>query len=228
VEGTGGFPTKRTHLLSRGKVVDLTRKLGGSLRTAFFSEGNHHFLIPNALLARFLRSSRFIDQTTDGGSGNAVLLCHFRQAQTCEAVSHNSSPVDIKRGKPFDIEGRTKKILADKERKERQATAQAQIDHFVNSWSVNSTIPGRIDEVKSQAGRHFLANLKMGRGNVYDAELTLRVVQKLYHCETAEEMKATKDQAIDEINFGGLDEAARRRAEEAKHGAGLGNKPRYY
>ena len=134
----------------------------------------------------------------------------------------------LENSKPFDIEARTKKILADKERKERQATAQAQIDHFVNSWSVNSTIPGRIDEVKSQAGRHFLANLKMGRGNVYDAELTLRVVQKLYHCETAGEMEAKKDQAINELNFGKLDDAARRRAEEAKHGAGLGNMPRYY
>jgi hypothetical protein len=64
----------------------LTRGLGGSLlRIASFSEWNYFFLVSNLRHASFLGCSGFIYQTADGGSGDPVLLRHFRQAQTGEA-----------------------------------------------------------------------------------------------------------------------------------------------
>ena len=73
----------------------MARTLGGNLRIAAVNEWNYASLITNLRHSSFLQSSRFIDQAADSGSGDPVLLRHFRQAQTGEAVSHDSGPVNV-------------------------------------------------------------------------------------------------------------------------------------
>ena len=75
----------------------MNRGLGSNLRIACFSEWNYFFLITNLRHTSFLQSSGFIDQATDSGSGDPVLLRHFCQAQTGEAVLHNSCTVNVQR-----------------------------------------------------------------------------------------------------------------------------------
>jgi len=60
--------------------VKLTGKLGSDLRIASFSGQNRWRLTTSTRYARFLGSSRFIDQTANGCSGDSVLFRHFRQA----------------------------------------------------------------------------------------------------------------------------------------------------
>jgi hypothetical protein len=75
----------------------MARTLSGNLRIAPFSEWDYFFLVSNLRHASFLGCSGFIYHTADGGPGDPVLLRHFRQAQAGKAVSHNSSPVNVKR-----------------------------------------------------------------------------------------------------------------------------------
>jgi len=81
--------------------------------------------------------------------------------------------------KPFDHGRKVQESVDAKEAAKRQATAQAQIDHLVHSYSVNAG-PGRIDHAKSDAGRAALRGIKIHRNGKYDAVLTLRVLQQAH------------------------------------------------
>lgn len=98
--------------------------------------------------------------------------------------------------KPFDIAARTKAAEELKTKEKAQDNAKNVLNHLLNSWSVNSTIPGRIDEGKSAEGRKVLSDIKIARGKVVDYVLTLQVIQRLFHCDTAQQIAAQKDDAV--------------------------------
>jgi hypothetical protein len=81
--------------------------------------------------------------------------------------------------KPFDHGKKVQASLDAKEEAKRQATAQAQIDNLIHSYSVNAG-PGRLDHAKSDAGRAALRGIRINRGGKYDATLTLRVLQQAH------------------------------------------------
>lgn len=90
--------------------------------------------------------------------------------------------------KPFDT-GASKQVEAQKskdEEEKRQKTAQAQINFLIETYSVNASYPGAIDQSKTEAGRAALRGIRIHHQGKYDAVLTLKVLQQAYLHETPE------------------------------------------
>jgi hypothetical protein len=137
--------------------------------------------------------------------------------------------------KPFDVAARTKVAEDLQKRQKAQENAQNTINHLLNTWCVYSG-PNRIDGSRTAEGVQFLSNIKIARGKVTDYVLTLAVIQKLFHCDSVQEMAAKKPEAVKQVldaANGVVDpnaaknERERRMAEERRHGAGTANLPNY-
>jgi hypothetical protein len=121
-------------------------------------------------------------------------------------------------------EARKLKELRDKAFEE----ARNEINKLILNWTVNG-LPGRIDETKSLAGRAVLRGIKIVRAGekTEDPTLTLAVIQRVYHLETADAIQKAIPRAIQELNNAGKTDKERQRAEEKRQGGGP-LVPRYY
>jgi hypothetical protein len=123
----------------------------------------------------------------------------------------------IENAKPFDIEARTKAVQVEKDEAKRQATAQAQIEQLIATYSVNG-LPGRIDHGKSEAGRTALRGIRINKNGNYDAPLTLKVLQASYNYDTPAEIIRAAEKAIENIRTFDAREKQRIRSEERRFG----------
>jgi hypothetical protein len=138
--------------------------------------------------------------------------------------------------KPFDVAARTKAAEEAEAHTKRQDAAKTTLGHLLNTWSVNSNIPGRIDQNRTSEGIKILSGIRILRGKQVDYELTLKCVQRLFHSDGPSEIANRKDEVIQQVineAKGIVDrnaakaERERRMAEERRHGAGTANLPRY-
>ena len=93
----------------------------------------------------------------------------------------------LKNSKPFDTGGKHAEAQKAKDAEEkRQKIAQAQINFLIETYSVNASYPGAIDQSKTEAGRAALRGIRIHHQGKYDAVLTLKVLQQAYLHETPE------------------------------------------
>jgi hypothetical protein len=156
----------------------------------------------------------------DALSANNMLLwdvdCVVAPKKSAEEIDAEFRAKEIKRVKQEEAENRipfserTKK--AEEARKHAELKAKAfqeardKINGLILNWTVNAG-PGRIDEGKSAAGRAALREIHIGHigTKVEDPTLTLAVIQKVYHLESADQIRAAVPKAIAQLGSGKSD-----------------------
>jgi len=125
--------------------------------------------------------------------------------KTAEEIDADWRAKDLKQRQQAEIDNRVsfderaKKAEEAKKQAEAhdkiEATAQAQINHLLANFTINSTIPGKIDTTKTDECVKALSNIRINRGGKYSAQLTLKILQQAYYGESEGEIVRLAEKA---------------------------------
>lgn len=118
----------------------------------------------------------------------------------------------------FDLAASGREFAKQKTKEELaqiDAKCKEERERIIADFSVNASMPGRIDQTKTEDGRAFLRKIKItGRDGKFSEPLTLQAVQACNFCDTVEQMQRALDKWIDNINNAAKNERERQHQRE--------------
>lgn len=105
---------------------------------------------------------------------------------------------------PFDLAARGQEFAKAKTKEELKQIddkCREERERIIHDFSVNSTMPGRLDHGKSEEGRAYLRKIKItGKDGKFSEPLTLEAVRACMFCDEVEQMKRALDRWLASMN----------------------------